>query len=302
MVHARRVTARLWHSLFTATTRPTRIQTRETHHQRHWEVRTAPGGDGRPSDSLTPSTMEAALLAALEGIQRKLESLETKVVAVQATQAAQGQGLADVRRGLDELRLRGPAQPPQGAPAAAEGAATAAAAAAALGGQAAEPRSEGAAAAHEAGTPPDEYEMPDDAAGGPAPALGEQPAASGGAPTAARMQHGGGAPQQAGAGVPAAAAPAAAPTGESPGQPRRRLQPQRLQPQQLPPEQQSDEEGGEAAEEPAVGAGQGPFPAVETFRADQVLKLHENFIATALPRRPPGLLQRVLWLPHRAAA
>lgn len=235
--------------------------------------------------------MDASLLEALKGISRQLESLDGKVASLAEAQAAQGQGLAEVRRGLDELRLLVPAQPAQGAPAAAAG--PAAAAAAGAGQQALEPPAEGAAAAHDAGPLPDDSEMPDAPAEQPAATAERRPAAAGSAPPPPRMQHDGGSAQPAGQGPPAAApeaaarsAEAAAVSGQSPRRGRRRLQPQRLSPQPQPPSPGQGQPP--AAEEAAVGAGQGPFPAKESFRPDQVLKSHEDFIAAALPRRPPG--------------
>lgn len=234
--------------------------------------------------------MDASLLEVLKGISRQLESLDGKVASLAEAQAAQGQGLAEVRRGLDELRLLVPAQPAKGAPAAAAG--PAAAAAAGAGQQALEPPVEGVAAAHDAGPLPDDSEMPDAPAEQPAAAAERRPAAAGSAPPPPRMQHNGGA-QPAGEGPPAAApeaaarsAEVAAASGQSPRRGRRRLQPQRMSPQPQPPSPR--EEAEPAAEEAAVGAGQGPFPAKESFRPDQVLKSHEDFIAAALPRRPPG--------------
>ena len=240
--------------------------------------------------------MDQALLELLQGIQRKLESLDTKVSAVQATQAAQGQGLADVQRGLDGLRLLVPAQPPQGAPAAAAGGAAAAAAAAA-GQRAAEPLADSGAEAHGDGQPPDDAEMPDAAAAQSELIAQGRARPAAGVPAAERMQRCDGGAQQTGEGRPAAAGDAAGPSrgaaaaaGQSPRHERRHLQPQCLSPQ---PQQPSAEAGEAAAEQAAVGAGQGPFPAVESYRPDEVLKEHEDFIVAALPRRPPGRSTRL---------
>lgn len=239
--------------------------------------------------------MDQALLELLQGIQRKLESLDNKVSAVQATQAAQGQGLADVQRGLDELRLLVPAHPPQGAPAAAAAAATRAAAA--TGQRATQPLGESGAEAHGAGQLPDDAEMPDAAAAQPEPIAQGLAHPAAGVLAAERMQRCDGGAQPTGEGRLTAASPAAGPSrgaaasaGQPPWQGRRRLEPQRLSPQPQPP---GAEAGEAAAEQAAVGAGQGPFPAVESFRPDEVLKEHEDFIVAALPRRPPGRSKRL---------